>query len=90
MWLIKILQPQSVSEVGCKLGINQIILGAQFLQITCNNFSRSGNSIDTVQALSGTNRLSESLLDYSLAFSHDFETHRRVQVKQGNAVFLTY
>ena len=89
MWSIKILRPQSVSEVGCKFGINQIILGAQILQITCNNFSRSGNSIDAVQALLETNRLSEDLLDYSPAFSHDFEAHRCVQVKQGNAVFLT-
>ena len=62
MRLIEILQPQSVSEVGCKLGINQIILGAQFLP--------------------------ESLLDYSPAFSHDFDAHRRVQVKQGNEAVI--
>ena len=90
MRLIEILQPQSVLEVGCTLGINQIILGTEFLQITCNCISRSGNGVATFQALSGTERLPGSLLDNAPEFSHDSEAHLRIQVNQDIAVFLHY
>ena len=90
MRLIEILQPQSVLEVGCTLGINQIILGTRFLQITDNCISRRGNGVATVQALSGTERLPGSLLDHAPGFSRDSEAHLRIQVKQGIAVFLHY
>ena len=90
MRLIEILQPQSVLEVGCTLGINQIILGTEFLQITCDCIRRSGNGVATVQALSGAERLSGSLLDYAPEFSRDSEAHLRIQVEQGIAVFLHY
>ena len=90
MRLIEILQQQSVLEVGCTLGINQIILGTRFLQITGNCISRSGNGVATVQALSGIERLPGSLLDYAPGFRRDSEAHLRIQVKQGIAVFLHY
>lgn len=90
MRLIEILQQQSVLEVGCTLGINQIILGTRFLQITGNCISRSGNGVATVQALSGTERLPGSLLDHAPGFSRDSEAYLRIQIKQGIAVFLHY
>jgi ubiquinone/menaquinone biosynthesis C-methylase UbiE len=90
MQLIEKLQPRSVLEVGCGIGINLLVLAARFPQIAFEGIDLTARGIASIKELSAQDALPRALLDYSPEPSRDAEAHRRIQARQGSAVALPY
>ncbi|MBT3532664.1 MAG: class I SAM-dependent methyltransferase [Rhodospirillaceae bacterium] len=90
MRLIEQLQPKSVLEVGCGIGINLLILAARFPDITFNGIDLTARGIASIQEISAQDTLPQVLLDYSPEPARDAAAHRRIQVQQGSAAAMPY
>ncbi len=90
MRVIDALQPRSVLEVGCGMGINLFVLAARFPDITFHGIDLTASGIKAIQDWAAQDNLPQYLLDYSPEPSQDPTAHRRLQVRQGNAAELPY
>lgn len=90
MHLIEQLQPKSVLEVGCGIGINLMILAARFPDITFDGIDLTARAITSIQNFSDQAMLPRVLLNFSPEPSQDLAAHRRIQVLQGSAARMPY
>ncbi len=90
MRLIERLQPRSVLEVGCGIGINLLVLSARFPDVTFNGIDLTARGIASIKEMSAQDTLPQALLDYSPEPSLDPTAHRRIKVRQGSAADMPY
>ncbi|MPZ44801.1 MAG: methyltransferase domain-containing protein [Betaproteobacteria bacterium] len=88
--LIERLQPRSVLEVGCGLGIHLILLACRFPQIAFTGVELTGEGHGAARKLQQLERLPEHLVAFAPEPLQDLTAFRRIDFRQGDATALTF
>ena len=88
--LIERLQPQSVLEVGCGLGIHLILLACRFPHIAFTGVELTDAGHRAARTLQQQARLPENLVAFAPEPLRDPEAFRRIDFRQGNAARLEF
>ncbi len=88
--LIERLQPGSVLEVGCGLGIHLILLACRFPQIAFAGVELTAAGHRAAKALQAQERLPENLVAFAPEPLQDPTAFRRIDFRQGNAAALQF
>ncbi len=88
--LIERLQPRSVLEVGCGLGIHLILLACRFPHIAFAGVELTAAGHGAARALQREERLPEHLIRFAPEPLQDPAAFRRIDFRQGNAAALPF
>jgi SAM-dependent methyltransferase len=88
--LIERLQPASVLEVGCGLGIHLVLLACRFPHIAFSGIELTEAGYEAARRLQQQERLPAHLVRFAPEPLQDLTAFRRVDFRQGNAVALPF
>jgi SAM-dependent methyltransferase len=88
--LIERLQPRTVLEVGCGLGIHLLLLAGRFPQIAFAGVELTAAGHEAARKLQQQPELPPHLVRFAPEPLHDLTAFRRIDFRQGNAVALEF